>query len=405
MSCDELAIMATGERSNYAIALEQVGWLQTFGTRRLALSFSGEKKMNLLSRIQNVLGTTSQPRREPAWLLGFVAVALPLVIVGASGTFPASNSAIAQEHEGRRSAESDAEPRRSPEAEGRRRSAEADAGPRRSPEAEARPRRSTESERGAARSPERDRPHRDAEDREVDVFLGVIGDFKPQTEREAVLFRMILQLQREIAAVRRDVRGREGDRNEHDGDRSRFSEGRGDREDSPRDRDAGSRESPARWESTKEGRVFKAYDKNSDGSVSLDEWLAMTNGNVSPARKEVQTKRYNEAEPNGDGKFTPGEFIYWYSKGRFGQVESNRRDGDGPKRGPRDGEESKRGVRDGDRAETPRNSRDGDGERQRGERDGDAEGRRGPRDGERESAKRIDGDREKDGDRDGETEE
>jgi hypothetical protein len=369
--------------------------------------------MNLLSRIQNVLGTKSQPRREPAWLFGIVAVALPLVIAGASGHFSASNSAIAQEREGRRSAESDAEPRRSPEAEGRRRSAEADARPKRSPEAEAGPRRSAEGERGTARSPERDRPRGGAEAREDDAFGETLGDFKPQTDRELLLYRMIQQLRREIAQVRRDVRGRDSrggdrdiDRGERDGGRNPFGEDRGDGRVAREGRDQGSRELPARWESTKEGRVFKAYDKNSDGSVSLDEWLAMTNGNVSPARKEVQTKRYNEAEPNGDGKFTPGEFIYWYSKGRFGQIESNRRDGDSAKRGPRDGDESKRGARDGDRAETPRNIRGDDGERQRGQRDSEAEGRRGPRDGERESAKRKDGDREKDGgDRDGETEE
>ena len=114
---------------------------------------------------------------------------------------------------------------------------------------------------------------------------------------------MIMELRRELAELRREVERRSRSDRARDDDRDKRS---------PRrtvSRDGDEPALPARWQNTKEGRVFKAYDKNGDLSVSLEEWLAMTNGNVSDARRAIQTKRYNEAEPNGDGKFTPAEFI------------------------------------------------------------------------------------------------
>lgn len=205
---------------------------------------------------------------------------------------------------------------------------------------------------------------------------------------------MIVQLQREVAALSREVQSRSGARP--------APASRGD--DTPR-RDGDQARSggeqfvlPARWQNTKEGRVFKAYDKNGDEIVSLDEWLAMTNGNISPARKEVQTKRFNEAEPSGDGKFTPAEFIYWYSIGQHKAVEQSRRvgarDGNGIQRGPRDGEGESRGPRTGG-GEKP-GPRDGERE-QRGPRDGEGPEKRGPRDGESGKDGPRDGDRPRDG--------
>ncbi|MHC4880405.1 MAG: EF-hand domain-containing protein [Planctomycetota bacterium] len=178
---------------------------------------------------------------------------------------------------------------------------------------------------------------------------------------------MIMQLRRELAELRREVETRSRSDRARDDDVERSSRRTVSR--------AGDEPAlPARWQNTKEGRVFKAYDKNGDLSVSLEEWLAMTNGNVSDARRAIQTKRYNEAEPNGDGKFTPAEFIYWYSKGRFANTTESRsggaRDGAGSRRGPRDGEGDARGPRDGE------------GREKAGPRDGDAPAKRGPRDGE-----------------------
>ena len=375
LCCDELAVHATGNRGDYAIALEHVGRLKLQGTLRLATTFTGDGKMKLLSRIQHVLGTARTPDREPSWVVGIVAVTASLTIAGTVGGIAVPNTAIAQEREGgrsaeaeagpRRSAEAEAGPRRSPEAEaGPRRSAEAEVGPRRSAEAEAGPRRSAESE-GQRRSPEAEAAGRRSAER--DSARG-LDDFRPQTEREEVLLRMIMQLRREIAELRREVESRGRSDRARDDDRE---------ERSPRrtaSRDGDEPALPARWQNTKEGRVFKAYDKNGDLSVSLEEWLAMTNGNVSDARRAIQTKRYNEAEPNGDGKFTPAEFIYWYSKGRFANNTEGRT------RGARDGEGSSLRRRDGEGE--ARGPRDGEGREKAGPRDGDAPAKRGPRDGE-----------------------
>ena len=210
--------------------------------------------------------------------------------------------------------------RRSPEAEAMiRRSPEAEAGPRRSPEAEAGPRRSAEGDERR-----------------------MLEDFRPETEREAMLYRIVLQLQREVAQLRRAA-GRTAAGNHEAGN------GPVVRGDTP------SPNRGAHWERTKAGGVFKAYDKNGDMVVTLDEWLAMTNGNISVERRQLQTTRFHAAEPSGDGKFTPEEFIYWYTKGRFeNRTEGQQpdvRDGEGAvKRGPRDGESRRRGPRDGEGA-------------------------------------------------------
>ena len=62
----------------------------------------------------------------------------------------------------------------------------------------------------------------------------------------------------------------------------------------------------------------------------------MTNGNINDARRTLQTERFHAAEPSGDGKFTPEEFIQWYSVDRH----ANRREGDRV----RNGEEGERGL-------------------------------------------------------------
>lgn len=409
MCCDELAVAATGQRGSYVIALEQVGRLKISGSQRLlAPSFSGEKKMNLLSRVQHVLGVSSRPTREPAWALGIVVVVLPLVLAGTNGLLPSQNQAIAQEREERRSEET--ESRRSPEAESPRRSAEAEEGPRRSAEAEAGSRRSAEVESGRRRSEERERDVRRSPERERDVESdpgerrerresdGDVDRFRPQTDREEILFRMIQELRREIAELRRSMGGRERDGNrERDELLPRDSEG--DRSRGRRDGDRAEASLRAGWERSKEGRVFMAYDKNGDGAVTVEEWLAMTNGDVSAARREIQTRRFNEAEPSGDGRFTADEFIHWYSGKRLGVRDDDdreERNGDAGRGGQRDGDRE----RDDDRERSERGSRDGERAPERGPRDGDGKGRRGPRDGERESGERRERDQPRDDDAD-----
>lgn len=94
----------------------------------------------------------------------------------------------------------------------------------------------------------------------------------------------------------------------------------------------------------------------------------MTNGNINAERRAISTRYFELAEPSGDGKFTPAEFIWWR---KIGSQQGQRRDVAVPARGPRDGEGARRGPRDGE------------GER-RGPRDGEGE-RRGLRDAERET--------------------
>jgi hypothetical protein len=88
--------------------------------------------------------------------------------------------------------------------------------------------------------------------------------------------------------------------------------------------------------------VFREYDKNGDEQVTLNEWYAMKGvGEDDTARRELEAKRFLEADPNHDGKMTVAEFLYWYSKGRFEAVpdRAKPRDGEGPaKSGARDGE-------------------------------------------------------------------
>jgi len=99
LCCDELAVQATGNRSNYVLALEQVGRLQLQGTLRLAPTFTGGGKMKLLSRIQHVLGTDCKPDREPSWLVGVAAVFVSLVIAGVVGGAGERNAAVAQDRD------------------------------------------------------------------------------------------------------------------------------------------------------------------------------------------------------------------------------------------------------------------------------------------------------------------
>ena len=310
---------------------------------RLAPANSGGNKMKLLNRVQYILGI-GNPKTEPSWVVGVLTIASLAIAAAGVGVIPGANPVVAQEREGGRSAEAEAGPRKS---------AEAEAGPRRSAEGEGR-RRSAEGDAGARRSAEGERGDVRDRDGEGSAAAGeTLRGFRPQTDREAALLQMIVQLQREVAALRREVqaRGHDGDAAARDGHESR---------ERPVSRDGDAVAEgldgftlPENWQRTKEGRVFKAYDKNGDEIVSLDEWLAMTNGNISDARRAISTKHFNDAEPSGDGKFTPAEFIWWRQIGSRQAAERARqnrnREGSADARSLRDGERSKEVPRDGDR--------------------------------------------------------
>jgi RNA polymerase sigma factor (sigma-70 family) len=193
-------------------------------------------------------------------------------------------------------------------------------------------RRSAEGERGVQRSAEGEGRVgvREGDQRQGNPLAG----FRPQTQREAALFQMIQQLQNDVVQLRRELAATRGEK-VGDGVReggvldgeSRNPAGRRDGESSTKEgpRDGQQADLAPGWEKTQNGRVFQAYDQNGDSTVTLDEWLAMRRvAATDTARRELETGRFNEAEPSGDGKFTPAEFIYWYSKGRFENLRDGR---------------------------------------------------------------------------------
>lgn len=134
--------------------------------------------------------------------------------------------------------------------------------------------------------------------------------------------------------------------------------------------------------------VFRAYDKNRDSVVTVDEWFMMRHlkpGDRS-SRGQTEALRFQAAEPSGDNRMTQKEFVYWYTTARFANAGEGGARGPGDeagavRRGPRDGEgATPRGPRDGEGA-VRRGPRDGEGAVPRGARDGEG-GRRGPADGE-----------------------
>ncbi|MEM1069697.1 MAG: hypothetical protein AAGI63_12425 [Planctomycetota bacterium] len=209
------------------------------------------------------------------------------------------HSVIAQEREGARSAESQVDKRTSPEASANRTQPDL---------------------RGS-----RDQRTAETESPVPDKLQG----FRPRTSREAALVKMIIELQQELAEVRSELEKVKRvtvtaetksdppkDGQESDGSNAAV------------DGFANSFSLPDRWQNSKEGRVFRAYDRNADQVVSLNEWLVMTNGNINAERRALQTRRFYDAEPSGDGRFTPAEFIWWYSIGRRNAIEGGRRSSD-----------------------------------------------------------------------------
>jgi len=124
-----------------------------------------------------------------------------------------------------------------------------------------------------------------------------MNNFRPQTPREAQLFQILLELNREVAQMRAELAQMSGSQSQPGS--------------------TGGTSASVNL-NTKDGRVFKAYDKNSDLVVTVDEWLAMKRvAETDTARVNLESERFNEADPNKDGQMTAEEFLYWYTKGRF----------------------------------------------------------------------------------------
>ncbi len=133
-------------------------------------------------------------------------------------------------------------------------------------------------------------------------------DFKPQNERERALLEMIRQLRNEISTLRRQL---EQTRMPRDGQRDQprqASEIRRPAE-GARDQAAASRNPLMQ----KAQRIFTTYDKNQDGVVSFEEWLAMREGEMTSERRAREQQHFSE--PAGDDqKISPEEFFRWMDR-------------------------------------------------------------------------------------------
>lgn len=389
MCCDEMALAATGGRIEYANALNLAARLYRRSPQpALAASFMGERKMNLLTRVCNVLGSGIRRENGRWWPVGLAALILPLVIWAASASFLPSGTAPAiagddergaregERREGDASPEArahrdgDREGRESPEARAHR---DGDREGRESPEAHHR----RDGDRDRGDSPEA-RARRDGD-------RGAVTDFRPQTEREAALYRMITKLQQEVAQLRRELGqvrgGREGVR--RDGDRPALRDAPrdsvsgtpvtrsrdGDRRygDGPRDSD---RVRNARDPRTMQTKIFQKYDRNGDKKIVLEEFLAMREGTENPEVKARWQRVFAQGDRNRDSSWSLEEFL--------AAAQAQRREGaarrtDAPR-------ESDRPVRrDGDRPRTD-SPRDSDRPRTDAPRDRDAPARDRPTD-------------------------
>lgn len=131
---------------------------------------------------------------------------------------------------------------------------------------------------------------------------------------------------------------------------------------------------PSRQPSERQAaNVFRAYDKNRDGGVTVDEWLAMRHltPNDQSDRARVERARFQAAGPGADGRMNQKEFVFWYTQGRFNQTREGgpSAEAGAPRRGPRDGD-----------AGRPKGPRDGEGVIKPGPGDGENGPRKGPQD-------------------------
>ena len=58
-------------------------------------------------------------------------------------------------------------------------------------------------------------------------------------------------------------------------------------------------------------RIFKSYDKNSDGKITFEEWLAMKEGEIDSARRAQEQQQFASVDRNKDGTLSLEEVLTW----------------------------------------------------------------------------------------------
>ncbi len=124
--------------------------------------------------------------------------------------------------------------------------------------------------------------------------------FRPQTEREEALFKMIRDLQREVADLRRAVQLA------RDAGHTRQGDGRREGEPATRSEAPGPRLSSAQL--SKYQKMFRTYDRNGDNRVSFEERLAMRNYEVTGERLLNERLYHLSEDLNRDGAISLEEF-------------------------------------------------------------------------------------------------
>jgi len=58
-------------------------------------------------------------------------------------------------------------------------------------------------------------------------------------------------------------------------------------------------------------RIFKSYDKNGDSKITFEEWLAMKEGSIDPARRAQEQQQFSSVDRNKDGTLSLEEVLNW----------------------------------------------------------------------------------------------
>jgi hypothetical protein len=289
LCCDELAVAATGERLVYVRTLAAVA-SAPLAPAALAVSITGERKMQLLNRVRHVLAMGAKPARAGWWPVGLLLVLLPVLMWFLVAGIPGGTRALADA------------PR---EGEARER------GDRESPEAKA-GRGRKDGERKA--------------DREKSDEQGGLEDFEPKNEREAQLLKKIRALESELKQLRSTDQGKvlllskdgtlvfDGGTLTISGITVDVTQGKPPAKDAPK----------------KDGDVTISAGTLKLGAATVDTKVTV-GATTQPAKRD----RKDGGKPGPKDGDQP--------------TKKGPRDGDRPRTGPRDGDQPKAGPRDGDR--------------------------------------------------------